>query len=206
MTTSMQKIDSHLANLPPDSLRYQVLAATKQFRGSWVELGRLLNDMVYGGDYHEAGYDDFETYCARELGLKKPTVQKLLASYNYMKKYEHKRLEDAEEGGASDAPDYETVALLDRVRRKDDQPMERIDELHQRAFANGGENEAVKAELRGMLRPSPPASASDPDIAEKAKVLGAARKLRKEMAKTDFVPDGLRERLEQPLTELEALA
>lgn len=211
--SSMTRIDARLANLQPGSLRYCVLVALKQFRASWVELGRLLNEMVYGGDYKEYGYDDFEVYCARELGLKKPTVQKLMISYNYMKKYENKRLIDFEEGRDDDAvhmPDFQTVELLDRVRRLGDLPEEKVEEVHARIFNEAGDAEEISArrELRQMLKPSCGADkieSGNKRKAEMAAVLNAARALRRVMAQTKAIPGGLRDRLEQALVELEAL-
>ena len=68
-TGNMGKIDERLEGLEPGTLRHQVMTALRQFRASWVELGRLLNEVVYGGDYKEWGYDDFEVYCARDTRL-----------------------------------------------------------------------------------------------------------------------------------------
>jgi hypothetical protein len=206
----VRKVEAKMANLPPDSQRYKVMAALRQFRASWVELGRLLNDVVYGGDYKDWGYDDFEVYCARELGLKKPTVQKLLVSYNYIKKYESKRLcdyEETREAGGAAIPDFQTVELLDRVRRRDEMPADQIDDLHRRAFDGEGGEPEFRRELRLTLTPA--AKTSD-DIhagrkAEMAQVLKAARELRRRLSATTAIPGGLRERLEQALVELEAL-
>jgi hypothetical protein len=211
MTTSMEKIDSRLAELQPDTLRYRVLVALKQFRSSWVELGRLLNEMVYGGDYKDAGYDDFEVYCARELGLKKPTVQKLMVSYNYMKKYESGRLEAIEEaggGGAVLVPDFQTVELLDRVRRRDEAPGEAIDDFHRRAFdaTETTDETALRKELRATLKPAC-GSENGIDVRrrELSLIIVLGRKLRRSLSATQTVPEGLRERLGQVLTELEGL-
>ncbi|MCD8349677.1 MAG: hypothetical protein LUC93_03605 [Planctomycetaceae bacterium] len=206
---NMQKIEARLADLQPGTLRHQVLVALKQFRASWVELGRLLNEMVYGGDYKDAGYDDFEVYCARELGLKKPTVQKLLVSYNYMKKYEHERLEALEEGGddaVASVPAFQTVALLDRVRRLDEVEPEEMETVHRRVFeeADGDNEPAIRKELRAMIRPDAK-PAIDVQGRELSKIITVARQLRRLLAGTRTVPDGLRERLEQQLTELEGL-
>ena len=210
--SSVNKIDSRLEKLEPGSLRYQVMSALRQFRASWVELGRLLNDVVYGGDYKEWGYDDFEVYCARELGLKKPTVQKLMVSYNYMKKYESKRLTDYEDGDKArppEIPDFQTVELLDRVRRKDEMPDEKVSELHRRAFEGEGEEPEFRKELRQALRPA----LSDDQMNERSEsrqselagILRSARDLRRRLVNTRAVPGGLKERLEQCLIELEAL-
>ncbi len=210
--SSVNKIDARLAKLEPGSLRHQVMSALRQFRASWVELGRLLNDVVYGGDYKEWGYDDFEVYCARELGLKKPTVQKLMISYNYMKKYESKRLSDYEDGDRAappEIPDFQTVELLDRVRRRDDAPEEKIEELHRRAFGGEGEEREFRKELRQALRPS----LSGEEMTERslsrqselAGILRSARDLRRRLVAAHSVPGGLKERLERCLIELEAL-
>lgn len=212
-STSVDKIDARLGKLQPGTLRHQVMTALRQFRASWVELGRLLNEVVYGGDYKEWGYDDFEVYCARELGLKKPTVQKLMISYNYMKKYESKRLhdfeDDAEKSAAPEIPDFQTVELLDRVRRRDEMPEERINELHRRAFEGENDEPELRRELRQYLRPQ----MSESEMHEGAEnrnrelsgILRAARELRRRLVTTHAVPDGLKERLEQCLIELEAL-
>ena len=206
-TAPLAKIDARLKGLDPDSLRARTLLALRQFRASWVELGGLLNQMALGGDYKDAGFDDFEVYCARELGLKKPTVQKLMVSYNYMKKYESKRLasiEDVDDDVTCNilVPDYQTIELLDRVRRRDRLPEEEMDGLHRKAFDGEVEERTLRRDLQSKLKPKPQV---DPDKAEKAAILGASRKLRREVAKSHFVPEGLRDRLEGPLVELEAL-
>ena len=212
-TSSVEKIDSRLDQLQPGTLRHQVMTALRQFRASWVELGRLLNDVVYGGDYKEWGYDDFEVYCARELGLKKPTVQKLMVSYNYMKKYEGKRLhayeDDADKVAAPEIPDFQTVELLDRVRNRNEMPEEKVSELHRRAFEGEGEEPEFRKELRQCLRPQ----LSETEMHDRgesrksdlAGILRAARELRRRLATTHAVPGGLRERLEKCLVELESL-
>lgn len=211
--SSVKTIDAKLNRLEPGSLRHQVMSALRQFRASWVDLGRLLNEVVYGGDYKEWGYDDFEVYCARELGLKKPTVQKLMISYNYMKKYEATRLHDFEDSGDGETaramPDFQTVELLDRVRRKEEVPQERMEELHRRAFAGEAEEPEIRRELRHALRPPLDESAmregAESRRAEMAGILRAARELRRRLASTRAVPDGLKERIERCLVELEAL-
>ncbi len=211
----VRKVEARMRGLEVGCLRWRVLAALKMFRASWVDLGRFLNEVVYGGDYKEWGYDDLEVYCARELGLKKPTVQKLMISYNYMRKYEAERLgrleagaDAGDDGEAAGAPDYQTVELLDRVRRAEGIEEGEMEELHRRAFADGdgGDETALRKELRQRLRP-PVAGADHIDAgrAELVRVVRAARALRKAMSATDAVPEGLRERLETALVEVEAL-
>ncbi|MCC8190393.1 MAG: hypothetical protein LIP77_07115 [Planctomycetes bacterium] len=211
-TASIEKIDARLAGIEPDSLRHRVLVALQAFRASWVTLGGLLIQMAYGGDYKDAGYDDFEVYCARELGLKKPTVQKLMISYNYMKKYEAARLaalEDGQTDTAPGAPEYTTIELLDRVRRDEAIPQEEAEEIHRQVFGAGGtaSEKDLRRELREKLRPAPTGAVSiEMGGGRKlAAVVRAARRLRLLLSTGPAVPEGLRGRLETALCELEAL-
>ncbi len=206
---SIQKIDARLSSFPADSLRFQVLTALRQFRASWLELGRLLIDVAYGGDYKEWGFDDFEVWTARELGLKKPTVRKLMVSYNYMKKYEAGRLSDAEMNEATaDIPDFQTVEMLDRVRQSEDIEPEEADELHRRAFeaASPDDEKELRKEISKRLKPPRADDIETARRVEMAQLVRASRTLRRCISLTSEVPGGLRERIEQALTELEALA
>jgi hypothetical protein len=208
---TLKKIDAKLDNLDPESLRYQVLISLRKFRSSWVELGRLLTDVAYGGDYKEWGYDDFEVYCARELGLKKPTVNKLMLSYRYMQKKEPDRLGQYEkwdgDGVPPDMPDYQTVGLLQKVDDRDDIDNESKNRFHSLAFDEGAEETSLRKEIRNAI-----AVAEERDMGEeqvKAKELGDIRRtsrvLRKKLAESRYVPMGLRERFEALLGELEAV-
>ena len=212
---TLAAIDKKLDRLEPGSLRHNILAALRQFRASWVELGRLLNDVALGGDFKEWGYDDFEVYCARELGLKRPTVQKLMVSYTYMKKHEPKRLrafEDADDDALAPAiPDYQTVDLLNRARGAgiDDK---RAADFHARAFAGEATDETetiLRKELRESLRPArSEAEMQDRSAARKqelARIQRLGRELRVLLAHTRTVPDGVKGRIDTALMELEAL-
>lgn len=223
---TLRRIDAQLEQLPRDSLRHRLLTALRQFRAGWIDLGRLLNQVAFDGDYKEWGYEDFDLYCARELGLKRPTVQKLMVSYNYMRKHEPERLhafEDAAQPGADahanppDIPDFQTVELLDRARRRsaDGQPglgEQDVDTFHRRVFQGGGAPEGLdpddesrlRKELRERLRPVRPAA---PESArERAALLRAARALRERLAAAPgLVPAELRQRLDNDLAELETL-
>ncbi len=212
---ALNRIDKQLQGLNPESLRYQTLLALKRFRSSWVELGQLLTDVAYGGDYKEWGYEDFEIYCARELGLKKPTVKKLMISYNYMKKHEPTRLATAEDGddtadalgGGYDVPDYQTVELLHRARESGDE--EQAEKLHEMAFSGEEDEGVLRKQIREYLKPAETseriADANSARGKELNDILRTARALRRKLLQANSVPAGIRERFEQVLLELEAL-
>ncbi len=211
-TAAINRIDKQLEQLPGDSLRAQVLKALRRFRASWVELGGLLSDVAYSGSYKEWGFDEFELYCARELGLKRPTVKKLMVSYNYMKEREPERLEAFAQAPNDEAvpsiPDYQTVELLHRAQSNpelDDKVKER---LHDRAFAGEEEENALRQQIREHLREPSDAEVADANAARRKElndILRTARALRRKLAHAQHVPGGLRERIEKLLVELEAL-
>ena len=124
-----------------------------------------------------------------------------MVSYNYMRKFQAEKLEAMEAGEITLLPSHETIALLDKAERSNGASEEFLNELRFQAFSKPISDETHK-EIRSRVSPRKP---PDPGKAEKAAVLGAARKLRKAMSSSHFVPDGLKERLEQPLVELEAL-
>ncbi len=209
---TLGRIDRRLEGLDPESLRYRVLVSLRRFRSSWVELGRLLTEVAYGGDYREWGYDDFEVYCARELGLKRPTVKKLMVSYNYMRSHEPDRLARVGDESGTDAlvPDYQTVELLHRARQREALPEEEVESLHRAAFEEEAEETDLRKRIRERLR-APEGEGGGVEAADHRRrreidsVLRTARQLREKLARARSVPAGLRERFEQLLVELEGL-
>lgn len=212
--TTLQRIDQKLGELEPESIRYQVLVALRRFRSSWVDLGRLLTEVAFGSDYKGWGYDDFEVYCARELGLKRPTVKKLMLSYRYMQTQAADRLAACEEddgsGAPPEVPDYQTVELLHRAREREDIDENEKARFHRLAFDGGAEETALRKEIRSAL--STPADATGEAAAEQSReremkdIVRACQQLRKKLAGARVVPQGLCERFECLLAEIEALA
>ncbi|GHS96741.1 hypothetical protein FACS1894139_12480 [Planctomycetales bacterium] len=210
MTAALARIEVKLNELSPESTRYHVLAAVRAFRSNWVELGRLLNEVALGGDYKDWGYADFDMYCARELGLKKPTVQKLVVSYNYMKKRAPERLERTADA-TFDVPDYQTVELLHKAEANPHLTADDRAEFHRRAFAPWEDGEPLdETALRKEIR----SRAADPQSVEDANarrgqtlapIKTLSRRLRELLANARAVPHGLKQRLEEALCELEEL-
>jgi len=208
---AISRIDKQLQALSPNSLRARVLVSLRHFRASWVELGRLLTEVAYSGSYKEWGYEEFEIYCARELGLKRPTVKKLMISYNYMKEREPQRLEAlAEEDEASipNIPDYQTVELLHRAAENGEIDTATQRDLHRQAFVGDEDEGDLRKRIREHLR-EPEAGEIDEANTDRHRemndILRTARALRRKLAHARCVPAGLRDRLEQLLVELEAI-
>lgn len=217
MSAGLDKIDAKLDALTPGTVRWKVMKALRQFRASWIELGGLLNDVILGGDYKEWGYDNFEVYCARELGLKTPTAKKLIASYNYMRKFANDRLDELETHPDSvnpaAVPDYQTVDLLNKVRQRDDMDEQTVQDFHRRAFEGDDVDEKeLRKDIRRVLSPR---IVQDTDAMQEgagrrqqelAGILRAARELRRRLATATCIPDGIKSDVEDALVQLEAVS
>ena len=85
---TLAEIDNLMEDLEPESLRFHVLDAVKRFKGNWLELGRFVSAVEKQGVFRDWGFATFDSYCTRELKLKRPTVVKLLNSFRFLKKEE----------------------------------------------------------------------------------------------------------------------
>ena len=114
-TKSLGAIEERMETIDKDSLRYRVLETAKRFKTSWIELGQALSTVWKDKSYREWGHQTFESYTAREIGIRKPTALKLLRSYSFLEKEEPAVLQ---RGGGKDQekvasiPHYESVNVL----------------------------------------------------------------------------------------------
>ena len=110
MATDEQVISRKASEVEAGSFRQTVLLAAKRFKSSWVELGKLLQQVRNDGSYQEWGYPSFETYCLSELRIKKNTADKLTRSFSFLDKHEPQALERQDLRDA--APPFEVVEVL----------------------------------------------------------------------------------------------
>jgi len=97
-----------------ETIRRQTLDAAKQYKASWIELGRYLYTIYKDKHYKSWGFLSFEAYCIKELSMKQTTAAKLLKSYFFLEKEEPRMVskEYLEDETPKKVPDYESVNLL----------------------------------------------------------------------------------------------
>ncbi|MFA5754216.1 MAG: hypothetical protein WC905_02610 [Patescibacteria group bacterium] len=202
--TVLNKYDQLLLKFDPESMRGRAVRAIRDFRSSWIDLGRTLCDVAYGGDYKDWGYEDFEVYCARELGLKKPTAKKLMVSYQYMKGREPELLQSAESGETKSLPDYTTVEQLARAEKCADVDHEKIESVRVKVFSGELTDADAKREIKSAR-----AEQTLPDM-ERVQAITDIRRMAKSVRKKmsmyeKFIPDGMYTRAENVLLDLEII-
>ena len=83
-TKSIDRLEEKMKGLDSESLRYHILESAKNFKSSWVNLGQGLYSVWKDKLYKEWGYSTFESFSAKELGIRKQTALKLLRSYYFL--------------------------------------------------------------------------------------------------------------------------
>lgn len=106
-------IEEQLAQLSPGSPRFRVLAAARDFKASWVELGCQLTEVRKGNEFKTWGHPSFESYCRRELHIKAGTADKLTRSFSYLRDQQPKALEEREQ---RELPALDVVDMLSQAR------------------------------------------------------------------------------------------
>ncbi|MFA5096326.1 MAG: hypothetical protein WC478_03185 [Candidatus Omnitrophota bacterium] len=147
---SLQDIEEKMGGLDASSLRYHVLESARNFKTSWVELGRSLYSVWKDKLYKDWGFSAFDAYTAKEIGIKKPTAMKLLRSYYFLEKEEPGYLKD-DHAETARLPGYEAVDLLRKAKDKKTLDPQDYSKLKKEIF-EGRDVQAVKRDLTSLIR------------------------------------------------------
>jgi hypothetical protein len=153
-TKSLQNIEEKMQDLDAGSLRYHVLESAKNFKSSWIELGRSLYSVWKDKLFKDWGYSSFDIYTAREIGIKKQTAMKLLRSYYFLEKEEPQYLkqEYVESSQAAKVPSFEAVDVLRMAKGKKNFDKEDYASLKKEIFEKGRDAKEVKRDLTSIIR------------------------------------------------------
>lgn len=164
-----------MQDIDQNSLRYHILQNAKDFKTSWIELGRALYTVSKDKLYKEWGYSSFDIYTSREIGIRKQTAMKLLRSYYFLEKEEpfYLKKEYMEESGAANVPGYESVDVLRQAKNKK-VGGEEYAALKKEIFEKGKDACEVKKELTAMIRQR---QELDPEEARRNKKLAIVKRL-----------------------------
>src|SRR5580704_12141206 len=82
------KIDAELASAEQahagDPERAELIARTRRFKASWLELAEALTHVRRHDTWKRWGFESFAQYAARELHLRQETVDKLTGSFTFL--------------------------------------------------------------------------------------------------------------------------
>lgn len=213
MSKATEKIEALIAQLETsgaDPIRLAALRCTQRFKRSWVELGEMLVQVRNEGSYETWGYDDFYKYCAQELHLRRPTVDKLTGSFGALQRLAPQVL--AWDGVQKEVPSYQAVdyfsKAMDRAKNTraandSGSPPERSDmrDLRKAVFDEGHSVGELRKRFDPIFHPKP-AGAADLEVLSKAR--SAANRLAEVLPDVPGLSRGCTTAVEKALGTLRA--
>ncbi|MCX6358023.1 MAG: hypothetical protein NT045_09165 [Candidatus Aureabacteria bacterium] len=209
-TKALEQIEQRMEGMDQGSLRFLILKSAKQFKISWVELGRSLYTAWKERMFRQWGYQTFEAYTAKEIGIRKSTALKLLKSYYFLEKERAPYLKEdyLNTAEAARVPAYESIDLLRRAKERDDLDPRGLATLTRDVFEKGKEPAEVRKELTSLIRQR---EELDPDEAREKKktavvkrLIGTLKSLHRDTQLLKLLPSDLLSEIERIVKKLEA--
>lgn len=211
MTRTEAEMESKLQALDPESERFKVLSAARQFKASWIHLGAILTKVREAEAFKDWGYTNFDAYCRRELFIKKDTANKLTRSYSFLRDHEPRVLEEPT-SVSRELPALDVVDLLTRAREKTKVSDEQLNEITREVLSDSGKpatKNAVVKKFRELdpdaFRTQPKTSVATGGRGDLKKAVLLAERLQVVVEALDEVSDGTRSAMANAVKELQAL-
>jgi hypothetical protein len=207
---SIEQLEEKIQHSSDDPLRRAVLESAKLFKTSWIELGRSLYAVYKDKKYKEWGFNEFENYTSKEIGIRKETSMKLLRSYFFLEKEEPDYLRSQFRGDASAGkiPTYETVDVLRQAKSKKIIGDDEYQNLRSQIFDKGKDAREVKKDLTAMIRSredlEPEEAWEKKREATLKRMLGVLRSLKDEAKSSKLVSAAIIKETESLIHKLES--
>lgn len=203
MTT---KVDQDLARAQSahdnDPARAAIIACTRRFKSSWIELAEALIDVRRENSWKGWGFTSFDDYTRLELRLKRETVEKLMGSYAFLQRRAPRVLE--RDGLEEAIPSYQAVDYLRRAEAQDDAPEEALEGIRQKVLEENAPLPSVAKQFSAQVFPIDEAEKKRRDAAA---IKNVANRLRELLSETRVVTKKLSGEIIPLLDEvLEAVA
>ena len=185
-----------------DELRIKAVEVAKKHKSSWIELGQYLFSIFKNKLYKEWGYQVFETYCKKELGIKDATASKLIKSYSFLEKEEPRIVKPdfTREEEPRKIPDYEAVNLLRLAKNNKNIPVNEFAELRHDVLNEGKECKEVREQVKKILEVHKPQEGAEAKEKKRSGVLkrliGFLNSARNQLEEEDLVPDHVLKQIE----------
>jgi hypothetical protein len=206
---SIQNIEEKMVSLDAGSLRYHILESAKNFKTSWIELGRSLYTVWKDKLYKDWGFGTFDIYTAKEIGIKKPTAMKLLRSYYFLEKEEPAYLKNdyTEKADTAKLPSYEAVDLLRKAKDKKALDQEDYSKLKKEIFEDGKDLQMVKRDLTSLIRQreelDPEEAYKRRRVATLRRFIGSLKALKQEAEISKLLPMSLIKETQELIKKIE---
>ncbi|MFH1441391.1 MAG: hypothetical protein ABIH18_05070 [Candidatus Omnitrophota bacterium] len=193
-TKSILSLEEKMENIDEGSLRRHILENAKNFKTSWIELGRALYTVFKDKLYKSWGYGSFDIYTSREIGIRKQTAMKLLRSYYFLEKEEpgYLKKDYVDSSETASIPSYESIDVLRQAKNKKSIDEDDYSALKKEVFEKGKDCKEVKKDLTALIRQR---EELDPEEARERKkmsslkrMLGVLKSLKQEIEINKLLP------------------
>lgn len=152
-TKSIRNIEEKMEGAGDDPMKYQIFEKARNFKTSWIELGQAMYTVWKDKLYKEWGYNEFENFTAKELGIRKETALKLLRSYSFLEKEEPRYIkkEYNDEAPVNSIPNYEAVDVLRQAANKD-LGQEEYARVRKYVLEKGKDAKEVKKDITELIK------------------------------------------------------
>ena len=204
--SKLKKMD----NPTSKELRVRAAEGTKNFKAAWVSLAQGLHSIWQDKLYEYWGYEKFEQYAERELGIKKPMALKLVKTYQFVEQQEpaYLKTEYMEAHEPSALPELDAINVLRMARNRKELTKQDLSELRKQVFDKGCNAAVVRKDLTSMIKER---KQLDPDeerelrnVASLRRFLNAIRSFRKDAETLKMVKADVLKKAEELFRDLES--
>jgi len=207
---TIENIEKKLEAVEEGSMRHRVLYGAKSFKTSWFELGQALYSVWKDRMYKQWGYETFDAYAAKEIGIRKNTAMKLLKSYYFLEKEEPSYIEKA--GGppenAALVPTYEAINVLRLAESK--KMLDRSDYIHlkKEVLERGRDAGLAKRDLTTLMRQreelEPDEARHKRRVSVLKRLITALKTIRTDIETSKLLPSGTVKEISGLISKIEA--
>lgn len=206
---SLSRIEEKMEEAQEGSLRYSVLECAKSFKSSWIQLGQHLLSIHRDKEYKFWGYETFENYCMKEVGIRKQTALKLLRSYRFLEEEEPSYIQKdyIESADPKQVPTVDSIQTLEKVKKNKALGIADYKDMKRKIFEEGRGESEVKDVYRSMMQ-----SAQDEDPQEVRKerrlkylmrMVTMLNSVKTEIKVNKFLPKEVLKDLDKVITQIE---
>lgn len=185
-----------------NKIRDEIVEYTKDFKISWLNLGRHLYAVWQDKLFYGWGFEKFEDYTEKELGLKKSICLKLLKAYLFIETDEPLYLEKdfSQNREAVKVPGYEEVGVLRLAKAKKEILADDYAKLRHEAFEKGAVAADLRKDLTAIMKERKPVNPEEEreirnEMAIK-KLLTAIENFKRDMEVLKLIPANLLEEIQ----------
>jgi len=209
-TKALKNIEERMENLDVNSLRYRILESAKNFKTSWINLGRALYSAWKDKLYKDWGYSTFDTYTSREIGIRKQTAMRLLKSYYFLEKEEPEYLKKDywESASVAVVPAYEAIDVLRMAKNKKVLGSQDYANLKKEIFERGKDAHELRKNLTTLIRQreelEPEEAYRKKRITTIRRFLGTLKALKQEIETSKLLPASIIKEAASLISKLES--